>query len=268
MAKLNFKNKWILITGASSGLGKAIALYLAKKENANLVIAARRIDLLNDLKKEIESSSDSSVKIIPIDLSRKDEVEKLFKQAVEMADIYAIINNAGLTFYGKTTIDHLETFEKIIDVNLKASMELTLRFLSLFKEKGEGAILNITSEAGLIPTPYQTVYSASKHAIQVFTEAVRVENKKNGVTICSFAPGGIATEMLTKSGLDKKHGLDSPLNMNVDKAAKLAVKSFKKKKFISVPGFMNKLTVFLTRLFPRKTVANISELIYRLPSKD
>jgi short-subunit dehydrogenase len=263
MAKLNFKNKWVLITGASSGLGRAIALYMAKKENANLVVAARRTERLEQLKKEIESSSDSKVINITVDLSEPGGAEDLFKKATEAADIYAVINNAGLTFYGKTGIAHLERFEEIIQVNLKALMVLSLMFFNRFEKKGEGAILNITSEAGLITTPYQTVYSASKHAAQAFTEGLHLENRKSKVVISSFAPGGIATELLTKSGLDKKYDLDSPFNMNAEKAAKLAVKAFKKKKFLSVPGFMNKLMLFLARFFPRKLVTAVSELVYR-----
>jgi len=265
MEKLNFKNKWVLITGASSGLGKAIALYMSKHEGANLVITARRKEQLENLKNEIESSCDRKVETIQGDLGIKEDVERIFKESTELADIFAVINNAGATYYGVTDYDHIDTFEKIIDVNLKACMVLTLRFLDLFKKKGEGAILNITSEAGLMITPFQTAYSASKHAIQAFTEAVYMENKGSGITISSFAPGGIATEMLTKSGLDKKHGLDSPFNMDVNKAARLAVKSFKKKKFLTVPGIMNKLTVVLARLFSRKLVGNLSAQIYKLP---
>jgi short-subunit dehydrogenase len=263
MVKLNFNDKWVLITGASSGLGRAIALYMAQKEKAHLVITARRTQHLEQLKKEIHSSGNTKVRILSADLSQASEVNNLFNKAIELADIYAVINNAGFTFYGKAGIADLETFEKIIAVNLRALMTLSLRFLAYFEQKGEGAILNITSEAGLLPTPFQTVYSASKHAAQVFSEGLRMENRKSNVVISSFAPGGIATELLAKSGLDKKHGLHSPFNMNVEKAAKLAVKAFKKKKFVSVPGLINNLILLLARLFPRKWVAAVSEKIYR-----
>jgi len=237
---------------------------LAKKEKANLVLTARRMELLEQLKKEIETATTSRVKIFTVDLSRKEDIDTLFNQVTAAADIYAIINNAGLTDYGKAEISRMETFDKIIDVNLKALMILSLRFLAYFIQIGSGAILNITSEAGLIPTPYQAVYSASKHAAQAFTEALRMENRKSGVIIVSFAPGGIATEMLTKSGLDKKHGLDSSLNMKPGKAARLAINTFKKKKYLSVPGIINKLTVFFTRFLPRRWVTAAAERIYRV----
>jgi uncharacterized protein len=263
MAKLDFREKWVLITGASSGLGRAIALHMAGKEKAHLIITARRTRQLEQLQKEIQSSGDTRVRMITADLSQPREVDELFNRAIEIADLYAVINNAGFTFYGKAGIADLGTFDKIMAVNFQAVMNLTLHFLAYFQQKGEGAILNITSEAGLLPTPFQTVYSASKHAAQVFTEGLCMENRKSPVVISSFAPGGIATELLAKSGLDKKHGLHSPFNMNVEKAARLAVETLKKKKFVSVPGFVNNLILLLTRMFPRKWVAAVSARVYR-----
>jgi uncharacterized protein len=264
MAKLNFKDKWILVTGASSGLGRAIARQLAQKEQAHVVISARRKERLEELKKEIESSSTSKVVIIPSDLSRQEDVDTLFTQTIEkVPDLYGVINNAGVTYYGKADTQHLDTFKKIMDVNLHALMVLTIRFLEWFEKKGEGAILNVTSEASLTPIPYQAVYSASKHAAQSFTEGLIMENRKSNVTISSFAPGGIATEMLTLSGLDQKHSPESSVNMDANVVARLAIKTFKKKKFYSVPGVLNKLTVFVMRFFPRKLVAQVTEMIYR-----
>lgn len=263
MAKLNFKDKWILVTGASSGLGKSIALALAKREQAHVVIAARRVERLEELKKEIESSSSSKVEIIQSDLAKDEDVENLFKQATEKVDLYGVVNNAGITYYGKTGTDNLKKFETIIDVNFRSVMVLTLRFLEYFKQKGEGAILNVTSMTALVPIPYQSVYCATKHATQSFTESLYMENKKSGVVISTFVPGGIATEMLEYSGLDQKHDASSPFNMDADKCARLAIKILKKKKFYSVPGFSNKLTAFLVRFFPRKWVAFATELIYK-----
>ncbi|MCP5054143.1 MAG: SDR family NAD(P)-dependent oxidoreductase [bacterium] len=268
MAKLNFKDKWVLVTGASSGLGKEMALYLAKTEQANVVITARRKERLEELKKEIEDAGSTSVKIIPADLSKPEDVEKLFDQTVVMVDLYAVINNAGITYYGNADTSQLKMFGKIINVNFNALMTLTLKFLEWFKKKGDGAILNVTSETAFVPIPYQAVYSASKHAAQAFTESLYMENKNSNIVISSYAPGGIATEMLSISGLDQKHSADSPFNMDAAKAAKLGIKTFKKKKFYSVPGFSNKLTVFIIRFFSRKLVARVTEMLYRPPVKE
>jgi short-subunit dehydrogenase len=95
MAKLNFKNKWVLVTGASSGLGKSIAEYLASREKANLVIVARRKDRLEKLKEDIETNYGTKVECLVADLSDEAHVERLFKESVEIGDIYAVVNNAG-----------------------------------------------------------------------------------------------------------------------------------------------------------------------------
>jgi short-subunit dehydrogenase len=270
MAQLTLKNKWILITGASSGLGREIARYLAKNEHANVVIAARRVDRLETLKQEIESTYNTRVEILRADLGNKTDVDDLFEKAAAMAEIYAVINNAGITFYNPSTEAELDTFERIVNVNLMAPMRLSLKFLTYFIEKGEGAILNITSETGLLPVPYQNAYSASKHAIQAFTEGLYMEYRhyrKKGIFISSFAPGGIVTEMITNAGLDKKIKIESAFNMKAEAVARKAVKTLKKKKFIAVPGFLNKATVFVARFLPRKALARFAEFIYRPPSK-
>jgi len=266
MAKLNFREKWVLVTGASSGLGREMARCLAEKEGAHLVIAARRKERLQALKQEIEAACNSRVEVLEADVGSAEGVDQLFKKAVKIADIYAVVNNAGITFYGPSTVSDLDFFEKIITVNLMAVIRLSLKFLSYFLQKGEGAILNISSEAAFVPIPYQDAYSASKHAVQAFTEGLYMEYRKSGIVISSAAPGGIATEMLALSGLDKKHGMDSPFNMKAKAAARKVIKAFKKKKFVYVPGIVNKLTVFLIRFFPRKWAARITELIYRPPS--
>ena len=271
MAQLDFGNKWVLITGASSGLGREIARYMAKHEHAHLVIAARRRERLEELKQEIESTGNTRVEVLETDLGHREEVDRLFEKATAIADIYGVINNAGITVYKITEEADLETYEKIVNVNLMAPVRLTLKFLTYFLQKGEGAILNVTSETGLLPIPYQNAYSASKHAIQAFTEGLYMEYRRyreKGIFISAFAPGGIITEMIINAGLGEKIKTDSIFNMKAEVVARKAVKSFKKKRFLSVPGILNKATVFTARLISRKALARFSELIYRPPAKN
>lgn len=268
---MKFENKWVLITGASSGLGREIARYMAKHERAHLVIAARRKERLEALKQEIESKGDTRVEVLETDLSIREDVDRLFEKATAIADIYGVINNAGITVYKVTEEADLDTYEKIVNVNQMAPIRITLKFLTYFLEKGEGAILNVTSETGLLPVPYQNAYSASKHAIQAFTEGLYMEYRryrKKGIFISSFAPGGIITEMIINAGLGEKIKTESIFNMKAEVVARKAVKTFKKKKFLSVPGVLNKATVFVARFMSRKALAGFSEIIYRPPSKD
>jgi short-subunit dehydrogenase len=263
MKRLSFKNKWVLITGASSGLGRAIALRMAEKEGANLIVTARRLERLQELQAAIREKYGRLVELIQADLSQKEDVEGLFRKAVDIGRIYAVVNNAGATWYGRTSLNHLPSYQKIMAVNFDALMELSLRFLAYFEEQGDGALLNVTSAAGLSPVPYQSVYSASKHAAQAFSEALIQENRNRDVVISSFAPGGIATEMLEKSGIEKKFSKKSIFNMNADKVARKAIRSFKRGKYLGVPGFLNNLMIFLIRFFPRKVATTTTERSYR-----
>jgi short-subunit dehydrogenase len=268
MAKLNFENKWTLVTGASSGLGREIARYLAGREKANIIITARRTERLEELKKEIESAYDTRVEILSADLNCEKSIASLFERAVAISDIYAVFNNAGLSSYGKTDAAEIDLYEKIMNVNFRAVMKLSLLFLTYFIERGEGALLNVTSMGAFTPVPYQNVYAASKHAAQAFSEGLYREYgqyRKKGIIISTFAPGGIRTEMISNSGLAGKHPVDSPFNMKPEVAARKAVNALKKKKYVSIPGLTNKLTVFFMKHMPRRLVSRAAEFFYRPP---
>lgn len=251
------------MTGASSGLGKALAIKLASKEGANLIITARRKERLDSLKSRIENEFSREVIVVESDLSNPDSVENLFRVSTSEKEIFGIINNAGMTDFNPADIKDYEKYEKIIEVNLKSLMRLSLMFLDYFKEKGEGAILNITSMGAFFPLVYQGAYTASKHGAQVFTEILSKENSEKNITISSFAPGGIATEMLSNSGLDKLRGSDDFFNWSAEKVAEKAITAFKKKKLLSVPGLVYKLGLILKRILPRKTLLYFLEKSYR-----
>ena len=263
MGKIDFKDKWVVVTGASSGLGEAIALELAEKESANLIITARRVERLTELKERIENDYKREVIVIESDLSDQKSVENLFNESVNKKNIFAVINNAGMTDFNPAYIKDFEKYEKIIEVNMMSLMRLSLMFLEYFKERGEGAILNITSMGAFFPLVYQGAYTASKHGAQVFTEILSKENKNKNITISSFAPGGIATEMLSSSCLDKLRGADDFFNWSAKKVAEKAVRSFKKKKLLSVPGFAYNFGLVLKRILPRKTLLYFLEKSYR-----
>ncbi len=263
MAGLNFKNRWVLVTGASSGLGRSIAIELASNECANLIISARRTERLKELKNDIEKKYGTEVLIIKSDLSDPKSVKNLFEKSISQRDVYALINNAGVTDFSLSEIEKYEIYEKIVEVNFKALMRLSLLFLDYFKKKNGGAILNITSMGGLFPLVYQNVYCASKHAAQAFTEILYAENENKNITISSFAPGGIVTEMLEYTGLDKKKGSKSIFNHSPEKVAKSAIRSFKKRKLLGIPGVMYSFGLQMKRVLPRKTLLKMLKNSYK-----
>ena len=262
MPRLNITGGLVVVTGASSGLGREIALCLALREKADVVIAARRRDRLEALKAEIESRSGSRAHVIAIDLGEADGAQRLFQEATAVGTVAALVNCAGITFFGRTLDASMAECLKIIAVNQVATMQATMLFLRYFLDRGAGAILAVTSVAGLVPAPFQNVYSATKHAVQAFMEGLAREYRGRGVSICTFAAGGMATEMITKSGLDRRYAIGSPVYLNLVKTARSAVSAFKKGKPFSVPGLQYKTAFALTRFTPRWFVLWAMERLY------
>lgn len=254
-----------MITGASAGLGAEIARYLAVKEQANLILAARREEKMRGLQEELRRDAGVEVEVVAVDLATPDGCDVLFRRAGAFGKIYAVVNNAGMTAYGKTVAGELPLYQTIVDLNVRAVMTLSLLFLEYFQNQGGGAILNVTSEAAFTPTPYQNVYAASKHAIQSFTDCLRVENRGGKVSICTFVPGGINTDMISNSGLSAKVDRDSFVNMKPEVAARKAVKAFKKGKAMAIPGLINKLNHVLMWALPRRVKLAMAERFYRPP---
>ncbi len=262
MGRLSFADKLVVVTGAASGLGRALARRLAVVEKARLIAADCRADRLASLKADIESACPSRVYPVPVDLGAPGGAKILFDEATAVGTVHALINNAGLSFYGKTLDRPFAAYRELIQVNCLTVMETTALFLEYFLAKGEGAILNVTSLGGLISLPYQNVYAATKHAVQSFSEGLSEEYRGEGIVICTFAPGGIATEMISKSGLDRHFRMDSSLLMPPERAARRALRAFKNKRMVCVPGFLNKLAVFSQRVVSRTRVLRTTERIY------
>jgi NAD(P)-dependent dehydrogenase (short-subunit alcohol dehydrogenase family) len=132
-----------------------------------------------------------------------------------LGQVDALVNCAGITFYGRTLEASMAECLRIIAVNQVATMQCTMLFLRYFLDRGSGAILAVTSVTGLVPAPYQNVYSASKHAVQAFMEGLSREYRGRGVSICTFAAGSMATEMIIRAGLDRKYATGSPVYLNL-----------------------------------------------------
>jgi uncharacterized protein len=258
MKRLDFKDRWIVVTGASSGLGWQIARRLALREGANLVVAARRADRLEQLAAEIRSSSGSQVLVVPVDLAEPGAARALFTAATSGRTIYGLVNCAGLTHFGRTLDASDDTIEQVIAVNLLAEVRCTLLFLRRFLEQGEGAVLAVTSIGAFVPLPFQNVYAATKAGVQSFMEGLAQEYRGRGVSFCTFATAGIDTDMIR----DSKFG-GAAFNMPPAKAAAHAVDGFKAGRMRHVPGAMGKTIVFLVRHAPRSLVLRVARSLFR-----
>lgn len=263
MQKMNLNNRWVLLTGASSGLGEAMAHEMAKEYRANIILVARRVEKLNEIKKDLESEYGIQCEVMPADMTDPEAVDNLFQQATQKYEIYGVVLNAGVTYYGKHSELAWEQYQQIIATNLDSVMRLTHLSLNYFLEKDNGgAIMLVTSMAGLIPVPYQAAYSGTKAFLTQFGQSLSLEIAKENVSITTYAPGGIATEMTQNSGLEDIFG-DSPFLQSAESCARMALQAMVNRKRLAVPGLMNRLQLFLTRLVPRALVLNILANAYQ-----
>ena len=200
-----------LVTGASSGIGAALARYHAAR-GGDLILTARREQALNDLKSKLEAAHKVSVHVFAIDLGAPGGADALY-EAVKAAGLRVdiLINNAGFGGHGAHIDRDLADEQAMIDLNVKALVTLTHRFGADMAAQGGGKILNVGSTAGFMPGPQQAVYFATKAFVHSFSQAVDEELRPHGVTCTVLAPGYVRTEFaevanLEGTGLVKQKG--------------------------------------------------------------
>ena len=191
-----------LITGASSGIGWALAHHHASRGGA-CILTARRQDKLVELKAVIEAEHGVRVDLFPADLGQPGAAERLYQSitaAGHQVDI--LINNAGFGGVGHHVERDLDAELAIIDVNLRALVALTHGFAADMVARGHGRILNVGSTAGFMPGPNQAVYFATKAFVNSFSQAIDHELRPRGVTCTVLAPGYVETEFAQVAGMD------------------------------------------------------------------
>lgn len=258
-----FESRWVMVTGASSGLGLEMSRQLARNHRANLVLVARRAERLASIKDELERTYGVSVRVIAADLSRESEVERVFHDATREQDLYGAILNAGVTHFG----EHLELswpeFKALLDTNVNAVGQLTHQFLPYLIEKRQGGgLMLVASMAGVTPVPYQAAYSGTKAFIVAFGHSLWHELKDQDVSVTTFVPGGIATEMIGNSGLSHHFG-GGPFLQDVESCASDAITAFQRRRHTYVPGLMNQVGVVASKLLPRSVMVGQVAAEYR-----
>jgi NADP-dependent 3-hydroxy acid dehydrogenase YdfG len=186
------KDKVVVITGASSGLGEAAARQLAR-EGAKLVLGARRLERLQALAKELSLGNDA---VVQTDVTQHAQVKNLVDRAVQShGRIDVIINNAGLMPQSLLERLKIEEWDRMIDVNIKGVLYGIAAALPYMKAQKSGHIINVSSVAGHKVGPGGTVYSATKHAVRVISEGLRQEVKPYNIRTTIISPGAVATEL-------------------------------------------------------------------------
>lgn len=231
----------VLITGASSGIGRDMARVLAKKAD-ELVLVARNIEKLEEIKKELEK--DAKIEIIAKDLSIEENCKEIHNQ-VQNVDI--LINNAGFGDCGNFTKTSLEKDINMIKTNIVAYHILTKLYLADMKQKNNGKILNVASIAGFMPGPLMATYYATKNYVVKLSEGIREELKKerSKVQISILCPGPVETNFNKVANVD--FHLREANSMEV---AKYAIQKLEKGTFYIVPGLDVKIARLGAKLLP------------------
>ncbi len=246
----------VLITGASSGIGKDMAKIMASKGN-NLVIVARNEEELQKLAKELEEKNKIKVEVIAMDLSREENCIELHKK-VQNVDI--LINNAGFGDCGDFTKTSLQKEINMVQTNIIAYHILTKLYLTDMKEKNSGKILNVASIAGFMPGPLMATYYATKAYVVKLSEAIREELKKekSKVQISILCPGPVHTNFSKVANVKFQIR-----EANSIKVAKYAIQKLEKGKFYIIPGIDIKLAKIGIKLAPTTLVSKVTYRIQK-----
>lgn len=250
------KGKWVLITGASSGFGIDFANIFAES-GANLILVARRIEPMNELKQRLEGLYKIKVEVISMDLSKKESPINLYN-TIQSKNIQvdALINNAGFGIYGEFVNTSWEQEEMQLMVDVVNLMHLTKLFLKDMVKRNFGYILNISSIGGYQPSPLYASYSAGKSYVLNFTEALNYELRNTNVKVSTLAPGVTRTGFQSTAAKDKPLTLYQKLSMMESRpVAEIGVKGLMKGTPSVLPGIMNKLSIFSLRFTPRRIMA-------------
>lgn len=250
-----FENKVVWITGASSGIGEALA-YAFAGQNARLVLSARRADELERVKEGC-GLAEGQVLLLPMDVSEHAQVGEQQRKVVEQfGPVDILINNAGLSHWSKIRDLSMEVLKQIMDVNFLGGAALTKAVLPQMLERKQGHIVVVSSILGKIVTPKQAAYNASKHAIQGFYDTLRAEVGGEGVKVLVVSPGAVNTNV-AKNSLDKEGRPIGRSNKMIERgldpghvAAEVLRAIRKDKEEIILAGGKEKFAILLKRFAP------------------
>ena len=252
---MNFQNKVIWITGASSGIGRALALELSNLD-ALLILSARNEAALESVKKKCKNPS--NVTVLPLDLEVHSSFNKITTTAIKLfGRIDILVNNGGISQRSLASETNISVDKKIMEVNYTGTVALTKTILPHFIENNKGQFVVTTSMVGLIGTPLRSSYAASKHALHGFFDSLRAEVYDYNIAVTLICPGFVSTNIsmnaLTGDGTSQQKMDTATANgISPERFAKLMAKAiYSKKEEAYIAGFKEKLGVYVKRWFPR-----------------
>lgn len=247
------KESYVLITGANTGIGYELAKIYAEN-NYKLIVVSRRTDNLEKLKEKYKD-----IVIISKDLSKIENVYELYQETKKMnLKVDILVNNAGVGLFGDFISTNLEQEINMINLNITAVIVLTKLYLEDMVKENKGEIINISSIASFVPGPKMSVYYATKAFITSFSKAISYELKNTNIKVKIIAPGATATNFEKAASLESSSLFD---NMKVMSAEEVAKSIYKSKKLMTIPGLLNKMTVFFSKFTPTKLLLYVIDKI-------
>ncbi len=250
-----FKDKVVWITGASSGIGEALA-YECARQGSKLVLSARRQGELERVKAAC-SLADDQVLVLPLDLGKHDELPtKVEEVMAHFGEINVLVNNGGISQRSLVMDTDLSVYKRLIDIDYLGTVALSKAVLPIFIKQGGGHYAVVTSLMGRFASPLRSGYCGAKHALHGFFDALRMEHHDDQVKVTLFCPGYIQTNVsmnaLTADG-SAQQSMDKATagGMTAAECASRMVKAIKKEKMEVLIGGKETFAVYLKRFFPR-----------------
>lgn len=252
------RGKWALVTGASSGIGAALARQLAAR-GANVVITARREDRLAALAAELRTAHGVEVDVVASDLSAPDAAEALFTRAtIGGRVIDVLINNAGFGTCQPFADQPWARAQQELRLNVLALAELCHRFAAPMRARRAGHIMNVASIGAFLPTPRFASYGAGKAYVRNFSEALAYELAPSGVRVLCLCPGATETEFSDVAGV-KLNAMQRLAFMSAERCARIGLGAMLRGRRVIVSGFANSVGMWLLRFVPRRLAAWIAD---------
>lgn len=245
--------EYALITGASSGIGLELAKIMAH-EGHHLILVARRKELLDSLKQTLEAKHNISVVALGMDLSLPNQASALYQFCENQGLIVnCLVNNAGFGDYAPFELSKLDTYQKMLQLNVMALTELTALFLTGMRAQHSGQIMNVGSIAAFQPVPNFSVYAASKAYVMQFTEALSYELRGSGISVTLLSPGVTETGFVKRANMGNAANVKGKL-MEASEVAKQGYEAMMKGKLNVTPGWKNKLLTLGSRTMPSRAL--------------
>ncbi|MCH8902783.1 MAG: SDR family oxidoreductase [Bacteroidetes bacterium] len=259
----NSKNPFTLITGASSGIGKAFAVKCAQLK-MNLILVARTGPELKRLAESLKSTYNIQAVYFCADLAQKDTPKRLYEWCMDQKlPVNKLINNAGVGHAGPFEESTIAFYETMMQLNMLSLVKLTQLFIPEIKKHSTGNILNVGSMASLFPVPYKCVYAATKSFVLSFSKALREELKNTSIKVSCLCPGATITNAAVQARIKASGWKGKIFTMTSDKLAALTIKKFLTGKTVIIPSWKNKMVMLLTKFVPDAFIPAIAGKLFR-----